>query len=375
MRSVQERMDKTRVAIVGMGMIGRAHWEALRRMPEVEIVAVCGSCEQEAHELAARFDIPQWYASYQEMISTSGADAIHNCTPNALHDAVNRAAIAAGKHIYAEKPMSSTAADARAVWHAAEAAGVVHGINHQYRMNAAVQEMRVRIQRGDMGRPFLVSGRYHQQSGLYATDYNWRMTEGGLSCGLSDIGTHWVDTARCVLGRELTRVFASMQTVHPVRTKPDGTQVQVETDDLSCVLVQFEGGVQGVVTVSKVSAGHQNDLVLGVDGQHFSLLWAQEEPMRLHIGHKTEPNATLQMAPALADPTVADLVTLPGGHPLGFYDALLAAVREFYAVVRGEKAQSAMRCATFADGFAGMAFVEAAVKSASLGQWVDIETP
>ncbi len=366
-------MHRTKVGIVGMGFIGKAHLDALRRIADVEVAAIAEHGEKKARELAARCGVPRGYGDPFEMIRDAGIDAVHNCTPNAWHDRINLAAIDAGKHVYAEKPLSDTAAAAREVWQRAERAGVVHGLNHQYRMNPAVQEMRARILRGDMGRAFLVSGRYHQQSGLYETDYNWRMTEGGMSCGLSDIGTHWVDTARCVLGQRVARVFAHVQTIHPVRVKPDGERVEVSTDDLSCVLLSFEGGAQGVLTVSKVSAGHMNDLALGVDGQRFSLYWEQENPNRLRMGYKNAPNMDLLVAPQTVDPAVRDLVTLPGGHPLGFYDALTASMREFYAAVRGEIARSSMRCATFADGFEGMAFVEAAMQSHRTGTWAQVQ--
>lgn len=365
-------MKKTRVGIVGMGLIGKAHLDALRRLPQVEIIAICEHTAEDAKAYAARYDVPQWYTDCATMIAQADLDAVHNCTPNAAHDGVNRAILDAGKHVYAEKPLSSTAQGALDAWRHAERAGVVHGLNHQYRMNAAVQEMRVRVASGEIGRVFLASGRYHQQSGLYDTDYNWRMTEGGLTCGLSDIGTHWVDTACCVLGRRVKRVFANVQTIHAERTRPDGTRVPVATDDLSSMLLEFDGGIQGALTVSKVSAGHMNDLALGIDGQHFSMYWEQENQSHLKIGYKRAPNVDFQMTPALASPEVADLVTLPGGHVLAWNDALLASVREFYAVVQGDKAQSAMRCATFADGYEGMAFVEAALRSSQSGQWAPL---
>ena len=364
-------MKKIRAGIVGMGRIGRAHLDALRRLPEVEIVAVAEKDARTAKELAARFGVPEWYGSCAEL--AAAVDVVHNCTPNALHTAVNRAAIDAGKHVYAEKPLAESHADARGIYLRARSAGVLHGLNHQYRMNPAVQEMRVRVARGDVGRVFLAGGHYHQQSGLYETDQAPSMPEGGASWALADIGTHWVDTARCVLGRRVTRVMANMQTVHPTRVRPDGSRTDTQADDLACLLLMFEGGAQGTLTVSKVSAGHQNDLVFYVDGQNCSMRWEQENPNRLYLGYKRAPNADLRFSPQLADPAVADLIPLPGGHPLGWYDALTGAIREFYAAVRGEIAASAMRCATFADGVEGMAFVEAAVKSSRTGQWAEIE--
>lgn len=366
-------MKKMRVGIAGVGFIGLAHLDALRRLPEVEIVAICGLEAELTRTQAQQWDIPQWYTDVGAMLANARLDVLHNCTPNASHDMVNCAAIEAGVHVYAEKPLSDTAADAYRMWRLAEEKGIVHGLNHQYRMNPAVQEMHARVQNGSVGDVFLVSGRYHQESGLRATDYSWRMTEAGMSYALSDIGIHWVDTARCVVGRRIEKVFASIRTVHPQRTKPDGTRITVQTDDLSCVLMAFEGGAQGMMTVSKVSAGHQNDLVLGIDGQEYSMYWEQESPNRLEIGYKRRPNEILLVEPEVMDPSVCDLVTLPGGHPLGFNDALLASLRSYYAAVRGEIAQSAMRCATFEDGFYGMAFVEAAMESQRTGTWATVD--
>ena len=362
-------MRKIRVGVVGLGLIGKAHLDALRRLPEVEVTAVCDRDAAALRSIADRYAVPLGTGDPAELIPC--VDAVHNCTPNRLHDPVNRLTIAAGKHVYCEKPLSDTAADALAVWREAERAGVLHGLNHQYRMYPALQEMRARVQSGDAGRIFFAHGRYHQQSGLYAADYGWRMTEGGMSCGLSDIGTHWADAARCVLGQEIVRVMAAVRTIHPVRTKPDGTEIAVSTDDLSCVLMEFSGGAQGMLSVSKVSAGHQNDLALAVDAQHFSMRWRQEDPNRLCFGYKNRPDAELRIAPALVSPDVRDLATLPGGHPLGFNDAIFLALRDFYAAARGEIAASAMRCATFADGFAGMAFVEAALESSRTGRWAE----
>lgn len=364
-------MKKTKVGIVGMGMIGKAHWDALRRIPQVDIVAITDSDAVQTEFIAKQYDIPLWFTSCEAMFSH--VDVIHNCTPNRIHDAVNRSAIASGKHIYAEKPLSLSAKDAYTTWKLAEKAGILHGLNHQYRMHAAVQEMRVRVQRGDIGRVFLVNGHYHQQSGLYNNDMIKQMHESNGVWALADVGTHWVDTACCVLGKRIAKVCANIQTIHKERIKPNGEKVDVDSDDLSSLLLSFEGGIQGVFSVSKVSAGHMNDLTLGIDGQQYSMYWEQENPNQLHIGHKKAPNQLLTMSPQLASAEVSDLVTRPGGHPLGWNDGLFLALRDFYATLRGEIAISTMRCATFENGFEGMAFVEAAVQSGKLGQWIAIQ--
>lgn len=366
-------MKQIRAGIVGTTFIAQAHWDALRRMPGVEIVAVCGRNPARTQAFAQRNGIGQWYTDCRQMIDSAQLDVLHNCAATAQHDAINHAAIAAGLHVYAEKPLSDSAAAAKETWRMAEAKGIVHGLNHQYRMNPAVQEMRSRVQDGHAGRVFMLGGHYHQQSGLEATDYRARMNEKGVTWALGDIGTHWLDTAACILGQRVARVCASICTVHTERIGADGLPFTTDADDMSCILVAFEGGAQGAFTVSKVSAGHMNDLVVTVDSQACSMAWAQERPNLLSIGYRGRPNELLQVTPALLSGEAAPLVTLPGGHPMGWSDALLASVRDFYAVVRGEKAQSALRCATFKDGFELMAFVEAALRSSKAGAWTAVE--
>lgn len=366
-------MRKTRVGVVGMGKIGISHLDALRRLPQVEIVAVADRTMEGAQRAADLFSVPHAYSDVHALIEQ--VDVVHNCTPNAVHDSVNMAAIDAGRHLYAEKPMSDTAAGAYAIYERAKKAGIVHALNHQYRMHAAVQEMSVRIARGDMGRAFFVHGHYHQQSGLRASDYGWRMAEGGLSCALSDIGTHWADMARCVLGQDIVRVLCCTQTIHPTRTKQDGNTVSIHTEDVAAVIVMFSDGTMGNVTVSKVSAGHMNDFTLSIDGQNMSFAFAQENPDHLRIGYKGRPNENLQISPQTIDPALLSLTPLPGGHPTGWADSQLYALREFYGAVRGEIDPQAMRCATFQDGVHGMAFVEACMQSAKTGTWQDVVLP
>lgn len=348
-------MKQINAGIIGLGRIGMAHLEALLRLPGVSVQCVCGHDAAHAKAIAAQYAIPHHCAQPDRLIEA--VDAVHNCTPNAIHDEINGAVIAAGRHLYAEKPLSGTYEGALSTYRRAEQAGIVHALNHQYRMYGAVQEMRAR--RKAMGRVFFVQGHYRQQSGLFETGFRAAMADGGLSWALSDIGTHLFDLARHVLGAEIARVFARTETVHPVRTRPDGARIRVSTDDLCAMLLEFEDGALGAFTISKVAAGHLNDLALSIEGQHFSLSWAQENPSELRIGH---PSGQME----LLTPTLQAI------HPVGWMDALTASVAEFYSAVRGAISPAEMRCATLRDGAVGMALVKAALESARTGTWARV---
>ena len=163
-------MKKLRAGVIGLGFIGPQHIDGLRRVPSVEVTAVCGRNEENLRAVQSRFDIPHAYADWRELIADPTVDVVHNCTPNALHDEVTLAALSAGKHVYCEKPLSSSAAQARVLWRLAVEKGLAHGLNHQYRPNAPVQEMRARLKNGLAGRPLMAYGHYLQESGSRGDD-------------------------------------------------------------------------------------------------------------------------------------------------------------------------------------------------------------
>ena len=150
---------------------------------------------QKIKEIQEHYGVEYVTDCWEEIVNDPSIDVIHNCTPNHLHDKINLAVIAAGKHIYAEKPLSSTGENAYQVWKTAEQAGIAHGVNYQYRMNAAVIEMKNRIRSGQGGMPLFVSGQYLQDSAARRTDYTKRrIPETSPARAVLDIGVHWADT-------------------------------------------------------------------------------------------------------------------------------------------------------------------------------------
>ncbi|HML46302.1 MAG TPA: Gfo/Idh/MocA family oxidoreductase [Clostridia bacterium] len=369
-------MRTFRVGVVGAGTIGVQHIDALRRVPGVQVYAVCDANAQRAEEVRAQWDIPVACDNWKDLIEDPQVEAVHDCTPNALHDAVNRAAILAGKHIYSEKPLSTSAAEALALWRLAVEHGVAHGVNHQYRLNAAVQDMRARVASGDAGRVFMVRGHYLQESNAIPAPGIWRTGAlGGVSYALADVGIHWMDTACCVLGKRVEAVCADLQTVHESRTDASGATEAARLEDLASVLVRFEDGTPGVLTASKISLGHKNDLSLSVDAAHYGMRWDQESPDRLWIGHRTHGNEEIYMCSRLAREEAKPYISAPAGHTMGWSDALRNAVAAFYASVRsGDYARQPQPYATFEAGYLGTAFVEACLKSHKERRWISLES-
>ena len=369
-------MQKLRAGIIGLGFIGPQHIDALHRVTAAEVTAVCSRNVETLHGLQAYYDVPKAYTDWQELIADPEIDVIHNCTPNAMHDVINRAALEAGKHVYCEKPLSGSAAEARAVWQLAVQKGLAHGLNHQYRLNAPVQEMKARLQNGLAGRTLMVFGHYLQESGSLLTDWASRMDNTGIARAINDIGIHWHDTARCVLGQPVVSVMADLTTHYPVRTDAQGESHPMATEDTAGILMRFADGTPGMLLISKAANGHKNDLQLEVSCTQYGMQWRQEEPDRLILGEKGIGFQTVYMNPKACQPETRPFITTPMGHVMGWPDALRNAVDSFYtSILDGSYLNGAQPYATFEDGFQGMAFVEACVKSSQTKQWTEVEQP
>ncbi len=336
---------KIRAGIIGTGFMGDAHLEALRRLPEVEVVAVAASRPEKAEAFARTRRVPRAHADALALIADQEVDVVHNCTPNHLHLTFNTAALEAGKHVLSEKPLGLNSEETRALADLAAHTGRVAAVNHCYRYYPLVAQAREMVQRGSLGRVYLVHGAYLQDWLLYARDYNWRIdpARGGPLRALGDIGSHWCDLAQHVTGRRITHVCAEKATIHATRLKPaaevatfqtgelrGALKVPVTTEDYAAVLLRFEDGVRGFFAVSQVSAGHKNGLTLEIDCADGAVRWEQEHPNVLWIGRRDRPNEVFAKDPGLLSTPARPYAHYPGGHPEGYPDAFKNLFRNVY---------------------------------------------
>ena len=119
--------------MIGTGFAGGSHVEALRRVPGVDVAALAGSSEDRARAAADRLGVPEATGDYRTLLEAPEIDAVHNCTPNDLHHEVTAAALAAGKHVLAEKPLAMDSAETADLVGRAERAGTVTGVCFNYR--------------------------------------------------------------------------------------------------------------------------------------------------------------------------------------------------------------------------------------------------
>ncbi len=380
------------MGLVGPGFVGVHHIDAVRRLGFVDVVGVAGSTESSARRKADALGVPKAYDSFEALAADPDVHVIHNTTPNYLHGPVIRAALAARKHIVSDKPLASTAAEARALWQDARASGLVHAVTFNYRGNPLVQQARAMVASGELGPVRFAHGTYLQDWLLEPTDFSWRLEpeKGGPSSAMGDIGSHWCDLVQHVAGQRIVAVLADLATVIPTRMRPSGSPeafakaadggrepFNVACEDLGSVLVRFDGGARGVFSVGQICAGHKNDLWFELNGARSSLRWHQERQNELWIGRREAANSILAKDPSLLGPEARPYAHLPGGHQEAWADAFRNVLRDVYEFIRsGAPPDSAKppAFATFEDGYRAAVIVDAILASHRKGgAWTDVK--
>ena len=363
-----------RAAILGTGFMGRVHLEALRRLGTVD-----------AFNVSARKE-----ADYRAVLADPSVQAVHICTPNALHLPLAQAALEAGKHVLCEKPLATSAAEARTLTDLARARKRRNCTCHNLRYYPMVQHMRRMREAGDLGEILVVQGTYSQDWLLYDTDWNWRLDsrENGPSRAMADIGSHWCDMAEHLTGLRITSLCADLQTFHTTRKRPKGsietfagktlapgdyTEVPIDTDDFGSVIFRMGERTRGAFTASQVSAGCKNRLSIEVYGSQASTAWNQERPDELWIGNRNTNNQILIKDPSLMKESARSYADLPGGHSEGYDDTFKQVFRRFYQSI--DEPDTAPEYPQFADGLRQMLLIDAERASHQRRGWVDVAQP
>jgi predicted dehydrogenase len=375
-------MKKLKVAIFGIGFMGRVHTEALRRLGNVEVVGVAGRTAATARKFADAMSIERATGNYQDLLADPELDAVHICTPNELHFPMAQAAMQAGKNVLCEKPLASTAAEANAMLALAKEKGIAHCTLYNVRAYPQAQNMRRMREAGELGDIQVVQGTYSQDWLLYDTDWNWRI-ESGPSRTFADIGTHWCDLAEHITGRRISSLCADLTTFLDTRKKPKGSvetftgktlqpkdydEVAINTEDFGAMIFAMGKKTKGSLTVSQVSVGRKNRLFIEIFGTKASVAWNTESPDELWIGHRNSPNQIVVKDPSLLTNGAASWADLPGGHSEGYDDTFKQIFRRFYNRVADKNAP--VEYPTFEDGIRQMRVLDAVLESSRKRAWV-----
>lgn len=287
-----------RVALIGAGFMGRAHslaYGVVRNTEGLEALLVPVVVVDSDTALATRFADqhawPETASDWRDVLERDDIDVIDICTPPQFHEEIALAAIAAGKHVFCEKPITNDADQALRMAAAAEAAGVVTQVGFNYRNTPAIRYGHGLVREGRLGVPLQLRAEYLQDTGFTADPNRWRATKrSGGSGAVGDIGSHVIDVAEMLCG-DIVRVAARSRSIAPGAGWVDeSTRVCDDlVDDGAVWIAEFASGVIGTFAVSFYAPGRKNGLAFGLDGSKGALGFTWNDRESFQVSYVDDP--------------------------------------------------------------------------------------
>ncbi|CAM5770719.1 oxidoreductase [Labrys miyagiensis] len=384
-RSDSKTGGRVRYGMVGGGegaFIGAVHRLAARMDDDYVFVAgALSSTPEKALRSgeALGLDPARIYPDFQTMAQKEkrrkdGIEAVSIVTPNHMHAPAAEAFIRAGIHVICDKPVTTTLKDALKLKKLAEEKGVIFAVTHNYTGYPLIRAAREMVKAGDLGEIRLIQVEYPQdwlttnieQTGQKQADWRTDPKRSGAGGSIGDIGTHAFNLAQFVGGLEVSQLLAELTTFVPGRALDDNVQV----------LLRYANGARGALWASQVAPGNENGLMLRVYGSKAGLSWRQDNPNYLYFSPHGEPTRILTRGSGAAGEAAGRVTRIPPGHPEGYLEGFANIYTEIARAIKaarnGGKPGPEVTFPGIDDGIAGMAFIEAAVKSSKKGGvWVN----
>lgn len=380
-------MAEIGVGLVGYKFMGRAHSNAYRQVahffdvdPVPRMVALCGRDETAVKAAATQLGWESYETDYRKLVARDDVGLVDVSTIGNTHYEIVLAALEQGKHVYCEKPLANSLAEAREMVQKAEAAGVINVINFNYRKVPAVTFAQQLVASGRLGE-------IRHWRAVYLQDWIndpefplvWRLRKELAGTGaLGDIAAHIVDLAHFVVG-PIAEVVGSLSTFikeRPVETSSGmgsglgatsgSERGEVTVDDSASFLARFESGVTGTFEATRLAPGRRNYNSFEVNGSNGSIVFNLEKMNELQVYFADDP-AGLQGFRTInvTDPGHPYAVWWPAAHIIGYEHTFTHAVKD---LLDGIKA-GVSPAPTFADGYRCQAVLDAVERSVASRTW------
>ena len=371
---------KLGIGLIGSGFMGKTHalgFAVARRvfdLPfDIDLAVLADVDAATAARAADALGFRRSTGNWRELLADPEVQVIDITTPNTLHREMALAAIAAGKHVYCEKPLAPTAAEALEMTVAARNAGVATQVGFNYLKNPMLA----------LAKRLIVSGRIgdvRSFRGVHAEDYmadaqapwTWRLDPGGGGGALADIGSHILATARYLVG-PVTELIA--ETATPIGARPaalGATDTRpVEVDDVTRLLVRFASGATGSVEANWIATGRKMQHDFEIYGSKGAIVFTQERFNELGVYFADDEAGARGFRTLFAGPEHEPYgaFCVAPGHQIGFNDLKAIEVRDFLRAVAGEPATGP----DFAEGYEVQKLVELAYRSARERRWLTVD--
>ena len=234
-----------KVAVIGVGSMGRNHARVYSELPEVELVAVADA-DSKMVESTANKHGAHAYTDYRLMLEKEKPEAVSIAVPTAMHEKVGLDALKSGAHVLIEKPIAATAQEGERLIAQAQAAGRQLMVGHVVRFNPAIQALKQKLDAGELGRIFQI---FCRRAGPFPV----RIRDVGV---IVDLAPHDVDIMRFLAGSDPVRVYAEVE-----------QQIHTDHEDLMWATLRFPGGLVGGLELNWLTPTKiRETLVLGERG-------------------------------------------------------------------------------------------------------------
>jgi len=371
---------KLRIGLIGSGFMGKAHafgYATATRvfdLPyELELHTIADINDEAAAKAAAALGFARATSDWRSLAANPDIDVVNITSPNALHKEMALAAIAAGKHVYCEKPLAPLAIDASQMAAAAEAAGVKTQVGFNYLCNPMLGLARDMIAVGELGE---IRG----YRGVHAEDYmadgagpfTFRHDPAGGGA-LADIGSHALATAEFLMGAAagpITRVMGDCVTMIAERPDGKGGKRRVEVDDVGRAFLRFASGATGSIEGNWIATGRKMQHDFEVYGTKGALAFSQERFNELHFFSTDDRRGRqgFRRIEAAPDHPPYGLFCVAAGHQLGFNDLKAIEVASFLDAAAGRRPEPF----NFRAGLRIQTLVETIHASSRAGAWQEV---
>jgi predicted dehydrogenase len=377
-------MKDIKVALIGgAGFMGRAHSLGY------SLASVLGDLNARVHKsvlvdvdpdaatrAAAELGWERASSDWRAVVADPDIDVIDIVTPPGLHREIALEAIAYGKHVFCEKPITNDLPSAIEMSDAAGRAGVTTQVGFNYRHISAISHIRNLIDSGRLGVPLHFRGEYLTDALFFIDDFGWRGSRAsGGSGATGDIGSHLIDLAEYLLG-PISRVSAVQRTKR--RESPGDGWFDEQTrraddrlDDAGAWIAEFENGAIGTFSIGFYSSGRKNALTFEIDASRGSVEFDWNARDKFAVSFIDDPEDRSGLTTVEATTAHPDVWYPVPGLGQGYLDGTAIQIRRFLNAV----ATGGTGAPDFASAVRVQRVVDAVEESARTGAWVDLRVP
>ncbi|MCH8196849.1 MAG: Gfo/Idh/MocA family oxidoreductase [Proteobacteria bacterium] len=380
-----------RIGLIGTGFMGKSHAMAYHTVPFIFPAAarpvlelVADVSEEAARAAAEATGIRRATGDWRELVQDPAVDVVDITTPNVLHKEMALAAIAAGKHVYCEKPLALTAADALEMTEAAEAAGVKTLVGFNFLKNPAAGMVKGIIDEGGIGDIVHFRGTFDEDAlADPRAPFSWRFERAVAGAGaLGDLGAHVINLAQYLIGDidEVSGQINTRITERPVadgavgygdKVSEDAPMRAVENEDEAQFLMRFTSGATGTIETSRIATGRKLWLTYEVTGTAGAVFFTQERMNEVKLYRAADPAGqqgfkTVYIGPE--HPHYANYFPI-AGMGLGYNDQKVIEAHELIEAI----AEDGPLYPDFRAGWKTCQVIDAVLRSAEERRWVRVE--